>query len=52
VGEQLAAALDPLCQRRKFDPGQIFLDDRMGRRLADEQEMPARRLYRRADWLA
>src|SRR5271170_971450 len=44
--------LDPFCQLRKFDPGQIFLDGRMGRRLADEQEMPARRLHRLADRLA
>src|SRR5277367_5966428 len=44
--------LDLLCQLRKFDPGRIFLDGRMGRRLADEQEMPARRLHRLADRLA
>jgi hypothetical protein len=41
VGEPLAAVLDPLYQPRKFDPGQVFLDGRMGRRLANEQEMPA-----------
>src|SRR6516225_5319537 len=44
--------LDPLCQLRQFDPGQVFLDGRMGRRLADEQEMPARRPNRLADRLA
>src|SRR6516225_3774072 len=44
--------LDPLCQLRQFDPGQVFLDGRMGRRLADEQEMPARRPNNVADRLA
>ena len=52
MGESLPAVLDPLCQFRKFDPGQVFLDGRMGRRLADEQEMPARRPHRLADRLA
>src|ERR1700692_1866829 len=52
MGESLPAVLDPLCQFRKFHPGQVVLDGRMGRRLADEQEMPACRPHRLADRLA
>jgi hypothetical protein len=52
VGEPLAAVLDQLGQLRQLDPGQIFLDGRMGRRLADEQEMPARLPHRLAGRLA
>jgi hypothetical protein len=34
VGEPLAAVLDPLCQLRQLDPGQVFLEGRVGGRLA------------------
>src|ERR1700690_491920 len=52
MGESLAAVLDPVRQLRKLDPSQVFRDGGMGRRLADEQEMPARRPHRLADRLA
>jgi superfamily I DNA/RNA helicase len=41
-----------LRQRRQLNPGQIFLDGRMGGRLADEQEMAARGQHGLADRLA
>ncbi len=45
----MAAALDPFAMFRQLDPGQVFLQRGMRARLADEQEMPIRRLSRNYD---
>src|SRR3954454_8685084 len=52
VVEALAPALDLVGQGRQLDAGEIFLDRLMGRRLAHEQEVPARSAHRLADRLA
>src|SRR3954454_5530368 len=52
IVEALAPALDLAAQRRQVDAGEIFLDRLMGRRLAHEQEVPARGPHRLADRLA
>src|SRR5271156_7187206 len=41
VYEALLATLDRLLQHRQIGAGQVFLDQRMRRRLADEDEVPA-----------
>ena len=52
MDEALLAALDRLLELRQFGAGQVFLDQRMRRRLADEDEVAAGVQHRLAERLA
>ena len=52
IAETLFAALDGLAVGRKFDAGDVFLDQGMRGRLANEDEMPVDGAHSRADRLA
>src|SRR5271157_5296482 len=52
MDETLLAAPDRLLDHRQVDAGEIVLDQRMRRRLADEDEMPARVQHGLAERLA
>src|SRR4051812_27316603 len=52
MDEALLAALEGLLQPRQIGTGQVFLDQRMRRRLADEDEVPAGVQHRLAERLA
>lgn len=49
---KLLAALHRLLDHRQVDPGEILLDQRMRRRLADEEKVPAHVQHRLAERLA
>src|SRR5690349_9750493 len=52
MDDVLLAALDRLLDHRQVDPGEILLDQRMRRRLADEEKVPADIEHRLAERLA
>src|SRR3954452_23188023 len=52
MDEALLAAPDRLLDHRHVDPAEVFLDQRMRGRLADEEEVPAGIQHRLAERLA